>query len=393
MKNNPFDVILVGGGVMGCAIATHLLKAESSLRVLLIEKDSTYAKSSTALCDGNIRIQFNLKENIAMSKYGMEVVSNFAEEMATEGHQPAIGFRQQGNLYTVDGAGKTAALQGLALQQSMNCDVQWLEPCEIQAHHPFFESSEVVGATFGRKDGTMSPLDVLQGYRHKAIALGAVALEATVQSLLEEKKQMTGVRLASGEIFHAPCVVNTAGAWAALLTHTVGIDLPVRPVKRQTYSLKTDLQWNTILPMLLLPNGQFLFHHGAGRFTTGGALPQDPSTYEDFSWSRQRFEECLWPGLVQYLPNFDRLKVVSGWAGLYEVNTFDGNAILGEWPELQGLYLANGFSGHGFQQSHAVGRHLAELILKKTPSLDLASFSPQRLLDNQPIFENPHRLI
>lgn len=386
-------MILVGGGVMGCAIATNLLKADNQLRVLIIEKDSTYAKSSTALCDGNIRIQFNLKENIAMSQYGMQVLANFSEEMASEEYVPQIAFRQQGNLYTVDETSQEAALQGLTLQQSMECDVQWLEPSQIQEHYPFFESSEVTGATYGRSDGTMSPLDVLYGYRHKAISLGAFCLEATVQSLLEEQKQMTGVQLTSGETFHAPCVVNTAGAWASLLTETVGIDLPVRPVKRQAYSVKTDLQSNSILPMLLLPSGQFIFHEGGGMFTIGGGLPDDPHTHEDFSWSRQRFEEFLWPGLVRYLPAFDRLKVVKGWAGLYEVNTFDGNAILGEWPELQGLYLANGFSGHGFQQSHAVGRHLAELILKRPPSLDLAAFLPQRILDNQPIFENPHRLI
>jgi glycine/D-amino acid oxidase-like deaminating enzyme len=101
----------------------------------------------------------------------------------------------------------------------------------------------------------------------------------------------------------------------------------------------------------------------------------------------------LWPELVEYIPSFDRLKVVSGWAGLYAVNTFDGNAILGEWPEMSGLYFIGGFSGHGFQQAFAVGRYIAELILGQKPFLDLTLFSPQRILDNQPVFENPNRLV
>lgn len=393
MQDNHFDIILVGGGVMGCAIATYLLRADKHLKILLLEKDSTYVKSSTALCDGNIRVQFNLRENIEMSLYGMQVLSTFSEEMATEEHIPEISFRQQGNLYTVDAAGKESALKGLALQQSMGCEVEWLEPSQIKAHFPPFESLEIAGATFGRKDGTMSPLDVLHGYRRKAISLGTMTCEGEVQTLLKAEKQMKGVQLVSGETFYADVVVNTAGAWASLLTKTIGIELPVQPVKRQVYVVKTEVHFDHILPMLLLPGGQYLFHEGGGVFTTGCALPDDSVTHEDFSWSRERFEAFLWPGLVRYLPAFDRLKVINGWGGLYAVNTLDGNAILGEWPELEGLYLANGFSGHGFQQSHAVGRHMAELILGKPPTLDLSAFSPQRILDNQPIFENPLRII
>ncbi|HEY52481.1 MAG TPA: FAD-binding oxidoreductase, partial [Caldilineae bacterium] len=119
----------------------------------------------------------------------------------------------------------------------------------------------------------------------------------------------------------------------------------------------------------------------------------DPIGLDDFDWKRQRFIDRLWEDLVDYIPAFDRLKVVSGWAGLYAVNTFDGNAILGEWPDLQGLYLANGFSGHGFQQCHAVGRYLSELILGLPPSLDLSIFSPRRILENRPVFEGESRLV
>ena len=116
-------------------------------------------------------------------------------------------------------------------------------------------------------------------------------------------------------------------------------------------------------------------------------MAEDPVGYE-FSWDDKRFMEILWPELAEFVPAFDRLKLVRGWAGLYAVNTLDGNAILGEWPEVKGLYLANGFSGHGLQQAPAVGRYLSELILKQPLSLDLTVFHPDRILDQKPINED-----
>ena len=125
----------------------------------------------------------------------------------------------------------------------------------------------------------------------------------------------------------------------------------------------------------------------------GKSYADDPDTEDDFDWDRARFEERLWPEIVDLMPRFDRLRIERGWAGLYEVNTLDGNAILGEWPEIKGLYLANGFSGHGFQQCHAVGRHLSELMLGRQPSLDLARFGPGRILTNTPVFESRRKII
>ena len=191
----------------------------------------------------------------------------------------------------------------------------------------------------------------------------------------------------------SPIIANVTGACAPILAETVGVPLPIAATKRTVYNVLGSQEFEEILPMILLPTGQFIFHEGGNNYITGGALPDDPVTYIDFSWSKERFEKTLWEGLVTYIPDFDRLKVTGGWAGLYAVNTFDGNAILGEWPELKGYYCANGFSGHGFQQAHAVGRYIAELMLGQTPVLDLSIFSPQRIFDNQPVFENPARLI
>jgi glycine/D-amino acid oxidase-like deaminating enzyme len=393
MASHTYDVIMVGGGVMGCATAYYLLKADPQLSVALIEMDSTYSRASTTLSDGNTRVQFNIKENIQMSQYGLEVLSRFAEDMAVEGDRPEVSFRQQGNLFIIDQASQEETKQGLALQQSLGCQVEWLTPAEVQQRYPLYNLKDCVGATFGHQDGTMSPLAVLLGYKKKAVSLGAHFIQAEVVELLTHGQHLTGVKLASGDTLAAKIVVNTAGAWAPKIAQTAGVNLSIKPTKRQVFVIETPVRPEKILPVLFFPSGLYCIHEGEGLFMCGKSLPDDPVGYDDFTWDRRIFEELLWPELVEFIPAFDRLKVVRGWAGLYEVNTLDGNAILGEWPELKGFFLANGFSGHGFQQCHAVGRYLAELITGQPPTLDLSIFSPQRILDNKPVFESRRKII
>jgi glycine/D-amino acid oxidase-like deaminating enzyme len=140
------------------------------------------------------------------------------------------------------------------------------------------------------------------------------------------------------------------------------------------------------LPLTILPSGLYFRTETGNQILLGKSLDEDPVGF-DFSWDDKRFTEVLWPELAEFVPAFDTLKLVRGWAGLYAVNTLDGNAILGEWPDLKGFFLANGFSGHGLQQGPAVGRYLSELISGMPPSLDLSVFSPERILDNKPLSE------
>ncbi|MDX1523458.1 MAG: FAD-dependent oxidoreductase, partial [Anaerolineae bacterium] len=227
MSSQSADVIIVGGGVMGCAVAYYLLKADPRLNITIIERDSTYAKASTTLSDGNTRIQFNLKENIQMSLYGLEVLARFSEDMATDEHVPDVAFRQQGNLFIIDEASEAAAKEGLALQKQLGCEVEWLEPDRVRQIYPIYSGVECVGATFGPKDGTMSPLDVLLAYRRKAISLGARVLEASVGELLKAGRRMRGVRLTSGETLTAETLSNMAGACSPKLAQPLGVTLPI----------------------------------------------------------------------------------------------------------------------------------------------------------------------
>lgn len=371
---------------MGSSTAFNLMKSNPGLGVVVVEKDSSYSKASTTLSMANVRTQFSLRENIQISKYAFEVLENFETEMAVGDLRPEISFHREGNLFLVDKSSRETAEKALALQKDLGCPVEWWSLEMIQKHYPLYDPKGFVGGTFGPGDGYLDAYSFLMGYRKKARSLGAEYIEDEVARIMTGSGSVTGVLLASGGTLGAPFVVNCAGAWCADVAKTAGVNIPVIPVQRQVFVLDTAVKPPGPLPLTILPSGLYFRTETGGLILLGKSFPEDPVGY-DFQWDEKRFTEVLWPELAGFVPAFDTLRLIRGWVGLYEVNTLDSNAILGKWPELQGLLLAVGFSGHGVQQAPAVGRYLAEIILGLPHALDLAIFSPERILQNKPINE------
>jgi glycine/D-amino acid oxidase-like deaminating enzyme len=387
MGSNVYDVIITGGGIMGSATAYYLAKADPALKVAVVERDPTYARASTTLSMSNVRIQFSLKENIQISQYALEILTRFEEEMAVGEQRPKIYFHQEGNLFLVGTENQAAAKKAFDLQRSLGCRIEWWSRTQIKERYPLYEpGQEIVGATYGPDDGHFDAYAVLMAYKAKARALGAQYATGDVAAIRVEAGRTAGIELADGRRMTSGCIVNCGGAWAAELAATAGVKLPVVPVKRQVFALDTAVKPDGPLPLTVLLSGLYFRTETGGLVLLGKSVPEDPVGF-NFTWDNQRFMELLWPELAEFVPAWDRLKLVRGWAGLYDVNTLDGNAILGEWPEIRGLYLATGFSGHGLQQGPAVGRYLSELILKRPVSLDLSIFSPRRILENRPLSE------
>jgi glycine/D-amino acid oxidase-like deaminating enzyme len=380
------DVLIVGGGVMGCSTAYHLTRLDPGLRVLVCERDPTYEFASSTLSLGNVRIQFSLEENIQISQYASEVFETFEQDMAVADTQPSIGFRREGNLFLVAAESEAAARSALALQQSLGGEVQWWSPEQIGEHYPLYRTRGLVGGTFGRNDGHLDAHGVLMGYKAKARQQGASFHKDEVVTIEQGADRVQGVLLAGGQRIVAEHVINCAGPWAAQVAKTAGVSLPIEPVQRQVFVLDPAVKPARRLPLTVLPSGLYFRTEGHGLILLGKSLGEDPVGFE-FRWDRNRFADVLWAELADIVPAFDTVKLLRGWTGLYSVNTLDKNAILGEWPDLTGLWLANGFSGHGFQQAPAVGRYLAELILSRPPSLDLSVFSPHRVLERKPLPE------
>lgn len=386
MKNSNYDIIIVGGAVMGSSVAFHLLTAEPKLKLAVVERDPAYTRASTALSLGGVRIQFSLKENIQISLYARKRFSTFEEEMAVNDMKPSIQFRQDGYLFLIEDSGRALAEEALTLQKSLGGEAEWWSTEEIKKRFPLFSADGFIGGTFGPKDGYLDPYGLLMGYRAKAVSIGAHYIADEVVELRKSGKAMSGVGLASGQILNSPIIVNAAGAWSAELARTAGVELPIIPIRREVFAVKPSVNLERPLPLTITPSGLYFRSETGGLILVGRSMEEDKVGF-DFNWDWGRFQETLWPELARIIPAFETLKLVRGWAGLYDQNLLDSNAFLGPWPELQGLYLINGFSGHGLQQSPAAGRYLAELILGRTPTLDLRCFSPQRILDHRPLQE------
>lgn len=387
MTDAMYDVIIAGGGIMGCATAFYLAAADDRLKIAVVEPDPTYEKASTTLSLANVRVQFSLKQNIQISQYTLEVLDSFEEDMIVDDQKPRIAFRTEGNLFLVDESNLSAAKEAMALQAGLACRVEWWAPEKIHQVYPLYKTQNILAGTFGCQDGHLDAYGLLMGYKAKSRSMGVAFTKDRVTAVQRAGQQVTGVAMQSGQKLLAGIVVNCAGAWADQVAHSVGIDIPVVPVKRQVFVMDTKFKLQGPLPLTILPSGLYFRTETGGLIIMGKSMPEDPVGI-DFSWDDKRFQDILWPELAEFVPAFDTLKLMRGWAGLYAVNTLDGNAIVGEWPELKGFYLANGFSGHGLQQAPAVGRYISELITGQPLSLDLGIFSPHRILDNKPLSES-----
>jgi glycine/D-amino acid oxidase-like deaminating enzyme len=371
---------------MGSTTAYYLTRKDPGLAVAVIERDLAYTRASTTLSMVNARIQFSLRQNVEISQYAFDVLERFEDDMTVAGNRPRIAYHREGNLFLHSEATATDAKASLSMQESLGCQVQWWSAQEIKEHYPLYETEGFTGGTFGAQDGHFDAYAVLMGYKTNARAQGAVYIEDEVTELIVDERQISGVKTASGATYASAVVVNCAGAWCAELARTAGVVVPVNPVKRQCFCLDPAVKPDGPLPLTVLPSGLYFRTETGGMLLLGKSMDDDPVGF-DFTWDQNRFMDTLWLELAEFVPAFDRLKLVRGWAGLYAVNTLDGNAILGEWPELNGFYLANGFSGHGLEQGPAVGRYMSELILGDTPALDLSIFSPLRILEGKPLSE------
>ncbi|MFC1725724.1 NAD(P)/FAD-dependent oxidoreductase [candidate division KSB1 bacterium] len=387
MRKKVYDIVIIGGGIIGSSAAYYLAKTCNKKKIAVIEPDFTYSNASTTLSLANIRIQFNLKENIQISLYTFEILDRFEEEMAVSQEKHFLDIHREGNLFLIDENNQKDMKQAFDLQKNLKCNVHWLKPEEIKAKYQLYNPENVIGGYFSPDDCYLDAFSFLMGYKKKSQFMGVDFIGDRVINIISGRGRVEGVKLGSGDDISAKFVVNCAGAWAADVARTAGVEIPVIPVIRQVFVLDPMIKPENPFPLTVLPSGLYFRTETGGLIICGKSMPEDRTGF-DFTWDQSRFFENLWPELAEFVPAFDRLRLVRGWAGLYAVNTFDGNAILGECPDVKGFYLAAGFSGHGLQQAPAVGRYISELITGKKVSLDLSVFHINRIYENKPLDES-----
>jgi sarcosine oxidase len=384
------DVIIAGGGVIGSAIA-YFLKGwvEFPGSVVVVEKDPTYERASTPRSAGGIRQQFSTPENIAMSMFGIEFLRASGAHLEVEGERPHIPFVEQGYLFLATAAGMPILRRNHEAQRAAGAEILLLDRDGLAGRFPWLNLEGIAGGALGLKnEGWTDPYSLLQAFRRKARALGVSYLKDEVVGLERGGDRVAAADLKEGGRMTCGAFVNAAGAHAPEIAAMAGIELPVRPRKRFVYVFDCREPGLSGAPLTIDPSGVYFRPEGAS-FICGVSPPeeQDPDCL-DLEVEYELFEEVVWPTIAHRVPAFESIKLQRAWAGLYDYNTLDQNAILGPHPRLRNFHAANGFSGHGLQQSPAVGRAIAELIAYGGfRSLDLSRFSYERVIAGRPLRE------
>jgi glycine/D-amino acid oxidase-like deaminating enzyme len=379
-------VLIVGGGVIGCAAAFFLAR-DFGVRARVLERDPAYRFASSALSASSIRQQFSTPINIRLSQESLAFLRRIGDELAIDGERPQVGLTEPGYLFLATAAGRSVLEANHAVQKTCGAQVALLDPAALKARFPWLAVDDLAGASLGLAgEGWFDGYSVLQAFRRKAGALGARFIPADVRELTVETG---GVALttAAGERFDADAVLIAAGAWSAPLAARLGCDLPIVPRKRDVFMFESPARLPAC-PLVIDPSG--FWFRPEGRAFIAGAPPRgadrddEPLEHIDFGL----FDEVIWPALAARVPDFEALRVTRAWAGYYEYNPFDQNGLVGRLPGHDRVFVAAGFSGHGMQQAPAVGRAIAELIATGTyRSLDLAPLAPARIAANAPLVE------
>jgi sarcosine oxidase subunit beta len=365
------DAVIVGGGCMGASVAFHLAK-RGVTDVVLVEREPRLGTGSTGRNAGGVRHQFSSEANIRLSIESIRMLAHFEEEV---GHQ--IDFHQDGYLFLLSSQSSVDTFRhNVGIQRACGVDVQWLDPADAARLAPGIDIAGVLGATWCQQDGIADPNGVTMGFAKAAQAMGVdVARETEVTGITSEGGRITGVRTSRGDIA-THVVVNAAGPHARAVGRLAGIDVPVDPYRRHIFIAQDFTAAVPPTRILVIDfDTTFYFHREGGGMLFGMGDPGEPSGFD--TTVRWDFLPDVIEVAIRRLPALADASISHAWAGLYEISP-DANPLIGPTRALEGFYLINGFSGHGFQHSPAAGRILADLVTAREPGIDLAPFSADR---------------
>lgn len=391
MADLSTDIVIVGGSVIGCAAAYYLAQTGvlDERRVVIVERDPSFATCSTARSAGGLRQQFSTPENIAMSQVMLDLVRNLKERFGPEAD---VSFHEQGYLLLASEEGADVLAANVETQRAHGADIHLLDANGLKARFPWLATEGVACGSFGASgEGWLDPVSLTTLFRTAARAAGVEYLHDTVTAMEVNGQAVETVQLASGRRIACGAVVNAAGPSGGIVAALAGIHLPVEPRKRYVYVVDCRDAPEELRRGPLTADASGVWFRPEGRLFLTGVSPDEenePPAEDLDAIDYSLFQEEVWPRLATRVPVFESLKVVNAWAGFYDYNTLDQNAIIGPHPEIRNFYFANGFSGHSLQQSAAAGRAIAELIAYgEFRTLDLTRFGYERIAERRPIRE------
>ena len=364
------EVIVIGGGVVGCSIAYHL--ARRGVRDVVVLERETVGSGTTSKAAGGIRAQFPTETEVRFSLDAIRVFERFGDEFGVD-----IGYRKIGYLFLVADEEDLAGFrERVSMQQRFGVDVRVIAPADAQKLVPALALDDVIAAVWAPGDGMAGPAEVTQGFARRARELGATIREGIVVTAIERSgDRVRGVSTTDGTI-EAPVVVNAAGPTAARVARLAGVDIPVLPRRRHIFFTEPFPEIPGPVPLTTDRQSGFYFRKEMEQVLLSPGDVEDVGDDFDVAMDWTRVEETVQKA-VHRLPILERARISGGWAGLRPL-TPDDHAIIGWAPGIDGFFLAVGFGGHGFQHSPTTGRVVSEWLTDGKPSIDLALFDPGR---------------
>lgn len=388
MTHQSCDIAIIGGALAGAATAWHLARLDPGATIAVFERDPAFSRAATALSASSIRQQFSRAENIALSRRSLDFILNASENF---GNETNIGFRENGYLLLASDAGREALAANHAVQKACEADVALLDPAALARKFDWLNVEGIAAGSFGLSgEGWFDAMALLSAFRRSLKAHPNVTLATgAVASIDRAEGRVAGLRLDDGTQWRCGTIVIAAGPSSGAVARMAGLDMPVEPRKRTVFFFHARDRFPD-MPLTVDPSGLYVRPEGDGYITgiSPGPDVDGPADSDDFDPDWPLFEETIWPLLAERVPAFEAIKLHSAWAGHYDYNPFDRNALIGTVPGIGGLYAISGFSGHGVQQASAAGEALAELILfGEYRSIDCTAFAPDRIGAGRPFAE------
>ena len=389
-----YDVVIVGGAIMGASTAWFLSdNPDFDGSVLVVERDPSYEFASTTHTNSCMRQQYSTELNVRISQFAADFVKNLPERMGNDERVPSLSIRSFGYLYlAADEAFAEVLRANREVQRTAGAATVLMTPEEIAREYPFYALDDIVLGSINTVDeGYWDGSTVFDWWRRQSRERGVeyVANEVVAMDRNAAGTRIDGVTLASGERIACGQLVNASGPRAARTARMAGIELPVEPRKRYSWVFAAEQPLERDLPLTIDPSGVHVRENGGGTYQCGAHAAVDPGVEpDDFAMDLGLWEDHVWPVLAARIPRFEAIRVQREWTGHYAMNVFDQNAIAGPHPEVANFLFLNGFSGHGLQQSPAMGRGTAEwLTYGEYRTLDLTPFGYGRIVRGEPIVE------
>lgn len=378
-----YDIVIIGGAIMGASLAYYLRKEGFSGSLAVIERDPNFTHSATTLSAASIRQQFSQPENIRLSRFTLDLFRRLKQEF---GDEADIGFREGGYLILATEEGLPVLRANHTVQLSEGADIVLEDAAALVKRFPWLSGEGVAAGAYGVSgEGWFDAHAYLHLFRKALRGMKVDLVTASVTAINRHGDRIASITLDNGETLEAGFVVNAAGPNAGKVAALAGIELPVEPRKRNVFVFEARERYED-MPLLVDPSGIYVRPEGSV-YITGGAEDEageqaaDPTDFEP-DWNL--FENDIWPVLATRIPAFEAIKMTRAWVGHYDYNVLDQNAVIGPHPQVTNFIFANGFSGHGLQQAPAAGKALAELIVHgQYRTIDCRAFSYERIVEGR----------